>query len=264
MLLRAVDVPSRVVTGFALAAPNPITGYYEVKALDGHAWVEAFVDGHWVMFEPTPFYPLPQYRGEAQVADQLDDYLGRLAQTHELLDANSLEARAARLAHDVWQSTRDAMRAVAKVPTELGWIFPAALVLGAIAAAFAYLALLALGDSLENRQLRSMLRRAAASHGKDATLLTAWALEGVATLRGVERHAGTSFREYLATLGEAGYLVPDSFADDFDAARYGIGDADTGDHSTRSVGELIETRLTADPWPRMRRATNAWRRRPTV
>jgi transglutaminase-like putative cysteine protease len=258
MLLRAVDVPSRVATGFSLSAPNPITGYYEVKALDGHAWVEAFVDGRWIMLEPTPFYPLPRYRSEAQVADQLDEYLGRLAQTRELLAPDSLATRATQLARDAWQVARAITRTIAQVPTELGWIFPVALVLGALAAACAYLALLALTDGLDNRELRATLRRAAAANGRDGTLLAAAALEGAATRRGVARHPGTSFREYLAALAEAGYAIPDAFADDFDVARYG-GDMQIGTQSICSVRELIEKRLAVDPWPRTRRMANAWR-----
>lgn len=261
MLLRAVDVPSRVATGFSLAVPNPITGYYEVKALDGHAWVEAFVDGYWLMLEPTPFYPLPQYRGDAQVAQQLDEYLGRLAQTHELLDPNAFETRAIHFARDAWRGTREIMRAVVSVPLELGWIVPAALVIGAIVAALAYLALLALSDALANHELRRTLKRAGSASERDATLLIARALEDAATRRGVERHAGASYPEYLAALREAGYIVPVTFADEFDAARYGV-DAVCGDaSSSRDVNTLIEMKLAADPWPRARRIAGAWRKR---
>jgi hypothetical protein len=138
---------------------------------------------------------------------------------------------------------------------------PAALVLGAIAAALAHLALLALGDALENRQLRSSLRRTAAQNGRAVTLLTARALERTAARRGIERRASASFREYLATLVEAGYVLPGAFADEFDAARYGVDGSDEARHSRRDVCELIESRLAADPWPRARRAASAWRQR---
>jgi transglutaminase-like putative cysteine protease len=91
MMLRSVGIPSRVATGFTLADPNPITGFHEVRALDGHAWVEAYLDGGWLMLEPTPFYPLPRPAIDRQVAEQMDGYLERLATTRELLEPGTLE-----------------------------------------------------------------------------------------------------------------------------------------------------------------------------
>jgi transglutaminase-like putative cysteine protease len=53
MMLRQLGIPARFVTGYVSAAPNPITGYQEVRN-PGHAWVEAWLPPHgWVTFEPT-------------------------------------------------------------------------------------------------------------------------------------------------------------------------------------------------------------------
>jgi transglutaminase-like putative cysteine protease len=54
LMLRAVQVPSRLVTGFKGAETLGGAGYYEVEQRHAHAWVEAFVDGQWITLDPTP------------------------------------------------------------------------------------------------------------------------------------------------------------------------------------------------------------------
>lgn len=57
LMLRAVGIRSRFVTGFGSADFNRIGGYYAVRASSAHAWVEAFVDGGWRTLEATPPAP---------------------------------------------------------------------------------------------------------------------------------------------------------------------------------------------------------------
>lgn len=60
MMLRSVNIPARLATGFSTTNHNPLTGYYEIRRFDGHAWVEAYIAGHgWVSFEPTPGFTIP-------------------------------------------------------------------------------------------------------------------------------------------------------------------------------------------------------------
>ncbi len=54
LMLRGVGIPSRLISGFKGAEYNEKTGQLEVRALHAHAWVEGFVDGGWVTFDPTP------------------------------------------------------------------------------------------------------------------------------------------------------------------------------------------------------------------
>jgi len=54
VVMRAMDVPSRVVTGFQGAELNPIDGLYVVRNSDAHAWAEVWQAGQgWIRVDPT-------------------------------------------------------------------------------------------------------------------------------------------------------------------------------------------------------------------
>jgi transglutaminase-like putative cysteine protease len=54
VVLRAMDVPSRVVTGYQGTDSVPIDGYYIVRQSNAHAWVEYWQPGEgWVRVDPT-------------------------------------------------------------------------------------------------------------------------------------------------------------------------------------------------------------------
>ena len=53
-MLRTLGIPTRLVTGYGPGERNPLTGYFEVKQSDAHAWVEVFYPGiGWVPYDPT-------------------------------------------------------------------------------------------------------------------------------------------------------------------------------------------------------------------
>ncbi|WP_437278003.1 transglutaminaseTgpA domain-containing protein [Sorangium sp. So ce375] len=55
ILLRAVDVPTRNVTGFVGGTYNRFGRFYAVRQGDAHSWVEVYLDGEgWLTFDPTP------------------------------------------------------------------------------------------------------------------------------------------------------------------------------------------------------------------
>jgi transglutaminase-like putative cysteine protease len=55
VMLRALNIPARLVAGYGSGDYNPFTNYYEVRADDAHAWVEVYFPGvGWVPFDPTP------------------------------------------------------------------------------------------------------------------------------------------------------------------------------------------------------------------
>jgi hypothetical protein len=58
LMLRAVDIPSRNVTGFVGGTWNRFGHYYAVREGDAHSWVEAYIEGGahagWRPYDPTP------------------------------------------------------------------------------------------------------------------------------------------------------------------------------------------------------------------
>ncbi len=56
VMLRAVGIPSRNVTGFVGGRFNPYGGYYGIRQSDAHSWVEARLPNRgWVTLDATPF-----------------------------------------------------------------------------------------------------------------------------------------------------------------------------------------------------------------
>lgn len=54
LLLRALGVPSRYVTGYSVQEYSRLEGSFVVRKRHAHAWAEAFVDGRWVEVDTTP------------------------------------------------------------------------------------------------------------------------------------------------------------------------------------------------------------------
>jgi protein-glutamine gamma-glutamyltransferase len=54
VVMRALDIPARVVTGFQGMDPIPVDGYYIVRQSAAHAWAEYWQEGvGWVRADPT-------------------------------------------------------------------------------------------------------------------------------------------------------------------------------------------------------------------
>jgi transglutaminase-like putative cysteine protease len=81
VMLRSVGIPARLVTGFSATVVNPLTEYYEIRALDGHAWVEAWIDElGWAVYEPTPPYNLPVPEDKIISMERIQEYVDQLEQ----------------------------------------------------------------------------------------------------------------------------------------------------------------------------------------
>lgn len=53
-MMRAADIPARVVTGYQGGEWNPIRKYYLIRQSDAHAWAEVWLDGRgWTRVDPT-------------------------------------------------------------------------------------------------------------------------------------------------------------------------------------------------------------------
>ena len=53
-LMRAADIPARVVTGYQGGTYNRFADYWILRQSDAHAWVEVWMEGNgWVRVDPT-------------------------------------------------------------------------------------------------------------------------------------------------------------------------------------------------------------------
>jgi transglutaminase-like putative cysteine protease len=54
VLMRALDIPARIVTGYHGGEINPVDGYWQVRQADAHAWAEVWLAQRgWVRIDPT-------------------------------------------------------------------------------------------------------------------------------------------------------------------------------------------------------------------
>ncbi|MBT9466735.1 MAG: DUF3488 domain-containing transglutaminase family protein [Hydrogenophaga sp.] len=54
ILMRALDIPARIVTGYQGGELNGVDGYWTVRQRDAHAWAEVWLQGQgWVRVDPT-------------------------------------------------------------------------------------------------------------------------------------------------------------------------------------------------------------------
>ena len=54
LMLRAVRIPARLVSGFKGVEVDEYSGHALVQERHAHVWVEAFIEGEWKLYDPTP------------------------------------------------------------------------------------------------------------------------------------------------------------------------------------------------------------------
>jgi hypothetical protein len=69
VVMRAMDVPARIVTGYQGTDPQPVDGYYVVRQSHAHAWAEYWQPGDgWVRVDPTAAVAPDRIRVQPQPA----------------------------------------------------------------------------------------------------------------------------------------------------------------------------------------------------
>jgi transglutaminase-like putative cysteine protease len=54
-MARSIGLPARYVTGYLPGTFNPVSGFYEIKSSDAHAWTEIYLGGFgWMIFDAVP------------------------------------------------------------------------------------------------------------------------------------------------------------------------------------------------------------------
>ena len=100
VLLRAVGIPTRNVTGFLGGTFNRWGNFYAVREGDAHSWVEVYDDSlGWVTFDPTP-----------SAREQPTVQTGALAQLDEIIEALRVRWRRYIVSFDLGTQARIAMR----------------------------------------------------------------------------------------------------------------------------------------------------------
>lgn len=77
LLARTQGIPTRIVAGYRVTEVNPVTGLSIVRERNAHSWVEAWVDGRWESWDPTPAVEVTS-RGHASGWDHTSELLGWL------------------------------------------------------------------------------------------------------------------------------------------------------------------------------------------
>jgi protein-glutamine gamma-glutamyltransferase len=72
VMLRAVGIPSLVVNGYAGGEWNPYGNYFVIRQSDAHSWVEAYMDGAWRTYDPTPPSAPHLLSVRRRIADAID------------------------------------------------------------------------------------------------------------------------------------------------------------------------------------------------
>jgi transglutaminase-like putative cysteine protease len=185
ILLRAVGIPTRFVTGFGPGERNPLTGYFEVRESDAHAWVEVRYPGvGWVPYDPTFGVP-PADGGDAwfvapDVIRSIGRWVGHVA-------PRPIKAAASAAGHGIAIVARVAVAAWM-------WLVVACAIAGGLAFAAG----------------RRRRRRSHPPPGAAAAFVT---LNEVMERRGLRRPAQQTPSEFLRAIGARGYdadLVEDA------------------------------------------------------
>lgn len=72
ILLRSMNIPARVVTGYQRGEWNDIDYFYRVRQSDAHSWVEVYFPNHgWILFDPTPSDSIA-YRNKSGLLSRAD------------------------------------------------------------------------------------------------------------------------------------------------------------------------------------------------
>lgn len=83
IMLRTQGIPTRLVTGYIPGERDSVTGVFEVRASDAHAWVEVwFPETGWQAFDPTAGVPLSADAEAGTVGEELVSGLSATVEEH--------------------------------------------------------------------------------------------------------------------------------------------------------------------------------------
>ncbi|HFD11857.1 MAG TPA: DUF4129 domain-containing protein [Crenotrichaceae bacterium] len=243
ILLRTQDIPARLVTGYSVTTFNPITGYYEARVLDGHAWVEAWIAGTgWVTFEPTAAYALPKETPPSAPAKAMQDYYERLSVAANQFSPGSAEAtlyaslkwffeKFNQFIHTTWQALGSALNAIQSFLVANGWWICLVGILGYIVNHYLFYRIKTLLACYRVKQL-------ADTDSKHVLFHCYHEMESMLNLHGLPRDPSWTLRQYKRELSRKIPELKDNFnliCTAYNALRY------NSELSENTTAETIKT-----------------------
>jgi protein-glutamine gamma-glutamyltransferase len=229
VMLRSLEIPARMATGFQSGVYNPVSDLWLVRASDAHSWVEAWIPGHgWTTFDPTP--PDPNPPGFALLTrlslylDAAETFWQQWVVDYDLSRQGALAYRMEQSAHRIGINGFDTLLGWRAAWNQyvVGWLHRFGLQLLAVSAV---LVGLLLGGGPLLRLLRMRRRVARVRRGQasvaDATLLYKRMLH-ILKRRGYQKPAWFTPVEFAASLppGDLGVAV-NEFTATYNALRFG-------------------------------------------
>ena len=214
VMLRLYGVPARLVTGFSASNKNPLTGYFEVRGLDAHAWVEAYFPAYgWVTFEPTPAYFLPPPPKTETMAQSLKSYLEQRRINDELLEEIQSNSSMDEIGpEDILAALRLVLLTIIELATLLLvglWrVLVVVLMVAAPLAAIGLALFFLLRKLFLNRMSLLKVRRLSLGDTNKAVLGTYHELEKLLARNGLPRDRAYTVEEYRAKLSAQDFVQP--------------------------------------------------------
>jgi hypothetical protein len=216
LMLRAVDIPARLITGFSGADWNTIGEFYSVRKRFAHSWTEAFLGGQWTPFDATPSSGEYAARTRPSTLTLVIDTLRMRWQRHVVSYDLSTQGK---LAHALWRRLGPGGAGERLTVSNI----PVGPLLGLLAIAVVVAVWMVTQKRLRTKQSatdRSPRRRRAQ---KEATSILK-ALENRLTHLGYRRPPGITPLEHLGQIAqEAAFPLNEAFEalERYNAARFG-------------------------------------------
>ncbi|UCH30677.1 MAG: DUF4129 domain-containing protein [Myxococcales bacterium] len=259
IMMRALGVPARNVTGFLGADYNPYGDYFAVRNGNAHSWVEILAEGRWITFDPTPasgqVFASPS--GFTVKLQQMIDAM-RVRWAEYVVEYNIRDqARALRGLANWYRSLRsgqddsmsrgdgdaDDKDGLSNIPFRPDWRWFIAVV--CVAGAGLLL------DRWRRKQRRQSRAGRRLDPDRDRAVRLYLALEGSLRRAGQARPADVTPSEHAAELGRSGFLAANEVrevTDAYLATRFGGDPLSPADyHRLRQLSRAIRSRASRRP-----------------
>jgi hypothetical protein len=229
VMLRSLEIPARIATGFQSGVYNPVSDLWLIRASDAHSWVEAWIPGRgWTTFDPTPPDPNPAsfalMTRLTLYLDAAETFWQQWVVDYDLSRQGALAYRMEQGAHRMGLSGFDTLLGLRAAWNRnvIGWFLRFWFQLAAVAAVLVGLALGA-APMLRLLRMRRRVERVRRGHASvaDATLLYKRMLH-LLKRRGYEKPAWFTPAEFAASLPRTELSASvDEFTTTYNALRFG-------------------------------------------